>query len=755
MRILTLMGIVILFHTSGAECFAQVEGKVVDAVTGEPLPGATVVYAEDKAVVSDNKGYFQVDRKGTGDSLFIRHVGYLSKNIGVPDDFRIYKLEPDPVLISEAVVTASRIPVSLKMAPGSLSQAHLLETDRYSEPNINNVLNSLPGVYVAGGTITTNRLIIRGIGSRTPYNSNRIRVYFDEFPITTGDGVSAHEDLDPGLIQKTEVLKGPGSALYGSGLGGVVTLIPGIPSDDGFTGILRTEFASFNTHNYQANLNYSRDHDFITLKGSLFETEGYRENNDTRREQLFLYGGTEIRNLEIRLLMLYTGLYAEIPSSLNILDFEDDPSSAADNWERIRGHEDNDKFLAGFRMNYRINQRSSSSLMVFGSTLGTYESRPFNILATEGNSVGTRFFYEYEKPVLTLRAGGELFSENNNWVIYETISGTQGPKLNENRERRQYANMFVHSRIRFVQGLIIEPAVNVNVLSYQLDDLFPQDEDRSGEYSYKPVVSPRLGLNYSINPETNIYGGVGHGFSAPSLEETLLPEGELNTSLKPESGWNFDLGLRKSFMNGRLFTDLSFYHIRLSNLLITKRIAEDVFTGINAGRANYTGLEAFLYYSVFPPELQTSYSLLLRGGMTISTNRFIEFTDDGNDFSGKQLPGIPKMMLNLDGIFTLRKNFEAHLGYQFFGQQYLDDGNTGSYPGKGVLSLKLNQKFRIPDSGFSITLFGGIQNILNNHYASMILINAPSFGGALPRYYYPANPRNYFLGIRLGIKAKE
>jgi iron complex outermembrane receptor protein len=43
----------------------------------------------------------------------------------------------------------------------------------------------------------------------------------------------------------------------------------------------------------------------------------------------------------------------------------------------------------------------------------------------------------------------------------------------------------------------------------------------------------------------------------------------------------------------------------------------------------------------------------------------------------------------------------------------------------------------------SISLSSGVQNLLNTHYASMILINASAVGTQAPRYYYPGLPRNY------------
>ena len=89
----------------------------------------------------------------------------------------------------------------------------------------------------------------------------------------------------------------------------------------------------------------------------------------------------------------------------------------------------------------------------------------------------------------------------------------------------------------------------------------------------------------------NIYGSVGHGFSAPSLEETLLPAGEINRGLKPEEGYMAELGSRFSLYDKQIFFEWTGYAISLKNLLVTKRITEDTFTGINAGKTHHFGAE--------------------------------------------------------------------------------------------------------------------------------------------------------------------
>ena len=56
---------------------------------------------------------------------------------------------------------------------------------------------------------------------------------------------------------------------------------------------------------------------------------------------------------------------------------------------------------------------------------------------------------------------------------------------------------------------------------------------------------------------------------------------------------------------------------------------------------------------------------------------------------------------------------------------------------------------------FVINTFFGINNFTNQSYASQILINASSFGGNQPRYYYPGEPINYYLGIKLNYIFKN
>ena len=84
------------------------------------------------------------------------------------------------------------------------------------------------------------------------------------------------------------------------------------------------------------------------------------------------------------------------------------------------------------------------------------------------------------------------------------------------------------------------------------------------------------------------------------------------------------------------------------------------------------------------------------------------------------------------------------------GKQYLADDNEGIYQAYQTLDWNISYARDLSTNfGFSIAL--GINNLFFFFFASMILINAPSFGGAPPRYYYPGMPRNFYLTLTLRI----
>jgi iron complex outermembrane receptor protein len=187
----------------------------------------------------------------------------------------------------------------------------------------------------------------------------------------------------------------------------------------------------------------------------------------------------------------------------------------------------------------------------------------------------------------------------------------------------------------------------------------------------------------------------------------------------------------------------------VKDLLVTKRISEEIFTGINAGRSFHAGLESLINWTLLMGS-QPGTGLHLVHSFQYSGNRFVEFVDDDADYSGNELPGIPDYKNDLILKWLTGINIETSMSLHMVGKQYLADDNEGIYRAYQTLDWNISYTRDLsPNFGFSMAL--GINNIFNQSYASMILINAPSFGGAPPRYYYPGMPRNFYLTLALRI----
>lgn len=634
-------------------------------------------------------------------------------------------------------------------ATGGTVSIQVPEMDLQQVLNNAEIINFAPGVFMASGTYNTNRLVIRGIGSRTPYGSNRIRAYLDDIPLTSGDGISTVEDIDAFSINSIDIVKGPSSALYGSGLGGIVKINGRYPETQGFSLSQRNEMGSFSTWKNTVSLAYKQNR-FAFMSGySRSSSTGFRENSQFKRNNIFLNARYFAKRSNIIATLHIIDLYSQIPSSLNLSDFTSAPGKAAGNWLAAEGFEEYLKGFAGISISSVLSKKLQNHLALYSKFGDPYERRPFNVLDERSFSYGFRESLRYRTNRIKISTGVEYYRDHYTWQIYETLDQGHGLLQSDNKEKRQYLNTFFYAQWKPGNKLLVDGGLNINILNYQLEAIFSLDSaDNTGSYNYQPVLSPRIGLNYEYLPRHFLYTSIGHGFSAPSLEETLLPEGSVNLELKPESGWNMEIGSRGYLFSEKFLYNLSAYAIYLQNLLVTERLEEDIFTGVNAGTVLNTGLEFLGTYDVLKAIPESKYNLRMICGFTASDNKFLDFIDNGISYNDKQLPGIPSTILHTSIIATAGE-FNTHLQYRYTGRQWMDDGNTLSYNQYQVVNFQLGWKHQFKSNSFGIELTAGVKNLFNTAYASMILVNAPSFGGSLPRYYYPGMPRQLHAGIAI------
>jgi len=748
LHVIMRLAVYILFFLP-AWAFSQTSGLVIDQQTRLPLENVRVVLPDSSIIHTNIAGIFYLPEDRFEGKLTVSHIGYVTQQYSFRDQKYIFiEMLPDPRELTEVQVSATQFSGKLNNQPGNISLL-ISENNKFnSQENISGWLNQVPGIYMHHGTYNTNRLTIRGMGSRDPYGSNRVKAYLNDIPITGGDGVTVLEDLSLTGLSRIEILKGPASALYGAGLGGTLRLFTPYPGEKGFGINTLHQAGSFGLQKHALSAHYKQGNTSFAMDLGRQQSNGFRENSNYYNNHLLLTGDIFTPHVHVGVLFSYIDMKAHIPSSLDEETFRNNPEAAAGNWNAIKGYEKYQKYLTGISINNDIGTALRMKTVLFGGQKNLYESRPFNILEDNTMNFGIRSRLVYEAPNLKAILGVEVLGENIDWSTFETLQGEQGDLLDAIRENRFYTNLFNLYHWKVSDRLRLEAGANLAFIQFRLVESnnpgYPE-----GSLRYPAVFSPRLGINYQLSQNLTIFSAAGHGFSTPSFEETLLPQGIRNDELKPEKGWNLELGIRGDVWDNRFTYDITGYMLFVKDLLVTKRISEEIFTGINAGKSFHAGLESLINWTLLRGH-KPGTGLHLLHSFQYSGNSFVEFIDDGADYSGNELPGIPDYKNDLKLRWLTGINIETSMAFHMVGKQYLADDNEGIYQSYQTLDWNISYA-RDFSSNFGFTITLGINNILDQSYASMILINAPSFGGASPRYYYPGMPRNFYLTLTLRI----
>ncbi|MBZ9728905.1 TonB-dependent receptor [Salegentibacter sp. JZCK2] len=734
--------------------------KILNAKTTKAVEGASISGASGFVTISNSNGVFSIDSENLPGDYKISALGFevLEINLKTSVSLQEIYLSPTSENLSEVLVRSTMIPKTLRKVPAAVNLITETDFNRTDATNVLETFNNVPGMYVNQGALNTNKINIRGIGARSQYSTNRIQAYFDGIPLTTAEGELTLDDFDQESLDRIEVIKGPTSSIYGAGLGGSINLYSKEPGKEEARLGVKTQYGSFNTQKqvYQASNTTANSALFATF--SNLTSDGYRDNGNYDRKSALVNGTLKTsENGSLSYLANFTRLKAFIPSSLNEDDFLNNPETAAFTWGSAQGYESYDRGLLGGSYTHSLFDNFSNTTSIFLSFRDAYEPRPFNILKEERVSAGVRTKFNLNTQIFELPSeisfGAEYYNEWYETGTFENLyrdfpdeGSVLGDRLSNNEQDRNYANFFAQVNLEFSEKWNMEAGFNLNTTSYSLTDLYTRDDvDQTGDYGFDPVFSPRIGTSYEIGTGKNIFASVSHGFSTPTVAETLTPDGRINTNLEPETGINYEAGFKGNWLQNKLYTEVSVFSIQIEDLLVAQRVGEDQYVGLNAGKTSHNGVE-FL----------TNYRFLVGPGISIKPYvngainffEFKEFVNNDEDFSGNKLPGVPKYTMNLGVDIQSESGFEFYGNFRNVGEIPLDDANSGYTDQYSLLNFKAGYTFNVFQD-LNLNLYGGVNNALDEHYAASVLTNAVGFGGSAPRSFYPGNPRNYYGGVQL------
>lgn len=244
-----ILPVICLLTTTGVFAQYDISGVVQESGTGIGLPGFAIYSPDLKTgtVTGSDGRYTFSDLKKGSYLLEISSTGYktLSRRIELTGDTVVnFILERSATELSEVVVTGVARPTELKRNPVIVSTIDKNSFNRNASTNLIDALKEIPGVSEVTTGPNISKPIIRGLGY------NRI--------ITLNNGMKQEGqqwgdehgiEIDEYSIDRAEIIKGPGSLLYGSdGIAGVLNFLPPKPPVEGD---IKTQLIS----NYQSNNN--------------------------------------------------------------------------------------------------------------------------------------------------------------------------------------------------------------------------------------------------------------------------------------------------------------------------------------------------------------------------------------------------------------------------------------------------------------------------------------------------------------------
>ncbi|RYZ25513.1 MAG: TonB-dependent receptor, partial [Chitinophagaceae bacterium] len=208
-----------------------VKGKIIDAVTKEPIDGASIQCTGADCscgCATSATGNFEMHCKNCK-TLTVSYIGYQPQQISVENNNSLVALIPTASLLNQIVISANRQPVRRAEAPIAIANISTKTILDAKPATVDQVLNKVSGVYMVNLGNEQHQMSIR-----QPMTTKGLFLYLEDgIPVRT-TGLFNHNavlEMNMAAVKNIEVIKGPSSSLYGSeAIGGVVNFITASPT---------------------------------------------------------------------------------------------------------------------------------------------------------------------------------------------------------------------------------------------------------------------------------------------------------------------------------------------------------------------------------------------------------------------------------------------------------------------------------------------------------------------------------------------
>ncbi len=752
-------------------CFAQaIQGKcelfghVADGKSGEHLPFVSIyIKGTGTGTTTDATGHFVLAKLPEGTiTLVAKHLGYktfekevilkVGKTMEVTIDLAEESVDLNPV-----VVSANRNEVSRKEAPAVVNVLSPMVFANTNSNTLSEGLNFLTGLRVENSCQNCGSLQVRINGLDGQYS----QLLIDSRPIISAlTGVYGLEQIPAGMIERVEVLRGGGSALYGSNaIAGTVNVITKEPLRN--TGQLATnltmiggEAAETNT-----NLNVSLISDDHRAGAYVFTNIKHRNAYDSDGDSY-----TELPEL--------SGTTAGFRGFYKTSDYSKLTAEYHNITEFRRGGNKLDLPAHEVEIAEQLDHDINGGGLKFDAFSRDYKQKMS--LYSAAQHVRRKSFY-----------GGNDFTQPQGQTAYGGPGTTTDMTFDGGG---QYSYTF--GRLWFMPANLVAGAeyqydhLNDVTPAYDRDieqrahtiSLFAQNEWKNDMFSFllggrldkhsmidKLVFSPRVNVRYSPTEDISFRAGYSTGFLAPqAFSEDLHIEAadgalviiELADGLKPErsASYSTSVDFYHNFDNVQTNLLLEGFYTNLDDVFVLHDADPDDKGNVIREKRNGSGATVMGINiegkALFGKEMQ------LQAGFTFQQSKYKEPENwsETADLTTNMLR-TPNIYGYFTSTYSAIKNLSLSLSGTYTGSMYvphlagyIDNSRIEETSPFFDATFKAAYTFDLKGD-FKLQLNAGVQNIFNAYQGDF----DRGFRRDTGYVYGPMFPRSWFAGVKLMI----
>ena len=539
---------------------SQIQGKVVDASTGEPIIGAKIYASDGQRAISNFDGDYNLACKEFPVVLVVKMLQYVNDTTTIESSGRYNIKLSEPVTdLQTVVVSAGRRKQAIEEVPVSMEIIRPELIDNKGITSLDQAIEQTPGVSTFDGQVS-----IRG-GSGFSYGAgSRVLLLWNGMPLLSGyAGDTQWNAIPMEQASQIEVMKGASSVLHGSGaLNGIIALTEKEPGTTPETKV-KLQYGIYDNPR-RASLKWWDTNPMTqqveVYRGHMFKNMGYTISSTFFHDGGYKAGETEYRG--------------RVSGSLYF---------RPQKWKKVK---------AGIGYNYQV-QKTGNFIIWESDSLGYTPQGGVdtsNAASTLTYNLGHRLFLDPYIKMIDKHNNRHSF-KNRVYYVKNGISGSEGQSsaatiyYSDYQFQKEYANGFtLTSGISNISNVVRSELVgdhnSNNIAAYtQVEhhmgdfdftaglrlEYFTMDGERGDSdfmiskkdstiLPFYPVA--RSGFHYKLAEYTHLRASIGQGIRYPAVGERFIQTsvGALNIfqnpALTPEIGWAGEIGLKQGVRIG-------------------------------------------------------------------------------------------------------------------------------------------------------------------------------------------------------------